>query len=190
MYPPAHFVCADGAQIAAFLQQQYFGLLLTAQPQLQLTPLPFLFDLTPGRQRAFCHMARNNPQLSQLENQQVTIVIQGPHAFVAASCYEKQPAVSTWNYVMVELQGKARLMAEAETLTLVRRQEAHSAPTMMQSADYQQKLVAAIVGVDIELTDIQGRFKLSQNKTPAERQRVQQFLQQTEQPLTLWQLMG
>lgn len=190
MYPPAHFVCADSAQVQAFLQQHYFGLLLTTQPQLQMTPLPFLFDWTLGKQRVFCHMSGNNPQLSQLENQQVTIVIQGPHAFVAASCYEKQPAVSTWNYVMVELQGRAALLNEADTLALVRRQEAHSAPMMTQHLNYQQKLAAAIVGVEIELTSIRGRFKLSQNKTPAEQQRVQQFLQQTEQPSTVWQLMG
>ena len=77
----------------------------------------------------------------------------------------------------------------AQTLTLVRKQEAHSAPAMQQAADYQQKLVKAIVGVEINLSSLSGRFKLSQKKPAAEQQAVMAHLQQTEQPTTVWQLM-
>lgn len=189
MYPPAYYQTTDRGQIRAFLQQHYFGLLLSHNGGLHYTPLPFLFDWQSPGDKAYCHLARNNPQLSQLNGAEVTVIIQGPHAFVPASCYQQQPAVSTWNYALVELKGTARLLDAEQTLALVRKQEAHSAPTMLQAADYQQKLVKAIVGIEINLSQVTGRFKLSQNKPKAEQQAVIAHLQQTEQPAAVWQLM-
>ena len=189
MYPPAHFQTEDPKLLQQFLQQHYFGLLLSQNAGLQFSALPFLFDWQGEPGLAYCHMARNNPQLQQLDGHEVSIIIQGPHAFVAASCYQRQPAVSTWNYAIAELTGKARLLDADGTLALVRQQEAHSAPDMLQAADYQQQLVKAIVGVEIRLNSVKGRFKLSQNKPEAEQQAVIEYLQQSEQPATVWQLM-
>lgn len=189
MYPPPYYHTSNRAQLQAFLQQHYFGLLLTGHGGLSYTPLPFLFDWQMGADKAYCHLGRNNPQLSQLDGLEVRVVIQGPHAFVPASCYQQQPAVSTWNYALVELTGTARLLDAEQTLALVRKQEAHSAPAMLQAADYQQRLVKAIVGVEINLSSVTGRFKLSQNKAPAEQQAVIDYLQQTEQLATVGQLM-
>lgn len=189
MYPPALFQTENRADIQAFLRQHYFGLLLSQTPELSITPLPFLFRWQPGADKAYCHLARNNPQLQQLDGASVQILIQGPHAFVPASCYPQQPAVSTWNYTMVQLSGQARLLDGEQTLALVRAQEQHSAPAMVQALDYQQALVKAIVGVEISLSKLSGRFKLSQNKAGAQRQAVISHLQQHEQPATVWQMM-
>ncbi|WP_166836336.1 FMN-binding negative transcriptional regulator [Rheinheimera pleomorphica] len=189
MYPPPYYHVTNRAQLRAFLQQHYFGVLLSSTGSLGYTPLPFLFDWQTGADKAYCHLARNNPQLSQLDGAEVTVLVQGPHAFVPASCYQQQPAVSTWNYALVELKGTARLLNSEQTLALVRQQETHSAPAMQQAEDYQQKLVKAIVGVEISLSSLSGRFKLSQNKAPAERQAVIDYLQQSEQSTTVWQLM-
>ena len=189
MYPPAHFQTDDIKQLQQFLQLHYFGLLISQNGGLHFSALPFLFDWHEEPGLAYCHMARNNPQLQQLDGSEVSIIIQGPHAFVAASCYQRQPAVSTWNYALAELTGKARVLDAQSTLALVRQQEAHSAPDMLQAADYQQQLVKAIVGVEIRLNSVKGRFKLSQNKPETERQTVVRYLQQTEQPNTVWQMM-
>ena len=189
MYPAAYYHNTNQAQLQAFLQQHYFGLLLTSHSGLSYTPLPFLFDWQTDLGKAYCHLARNNPQLDQLDGAPVSIIIQGPHAFVPASCYCVQPAVSTWNYALVELQGTVRLLDTEQTLALVKHQEAHSAPAIQQAADYQQKLVKAIVGVEIKLSSLSGRFKLSQNKSPTERQAVINYLQHAEQPATVWQAM-
>ena len=190
MYPPPYYHTTNRAQLQAFLQQHYFGLLLSNNSSLSYSPLPFLFAWQSSGDKAYCHLARNNPQLKQLDGADVNIIIQGPHAFVAASCYSKQPAVSTWNYTMVELKGIARVLDNEQTLALVRQQEAHSAPAMSQALEYQQQLVKAIVGVEISLSSVSGRFKLSQNKSPAEQQAVIDYLQQTEQPATVWQMMN
>ena len=189
MYPPAHFHTDDPKQLQQFLQQHYFGLLISQNGGLHFSALPFLFDWQEEPGLAYCHLARNNPQLQQLDGTEVSIVIQGPHAFVAASCYQRQPAVSTWNYALAELTGEARVLDAQSTLGLVRQQEAHSAPDMLQAADYQQHLAKAIVGVEIRLHSVKGRFKLSQNKIANEQQAVIEYLQSTEQPATVWQLM-
>ena len=135
MYPPPYYHTSNRAQLQAFLQQHYFGLLLSANGSLSYTPLPFLFAWHSSGDKAYCHLARNNPQLKQLDGAEVSIIIQGPHAFVAASCYSKQPAVSTWNYAMAELKGVARVLDHEQTLALVRKQEAHSAPAMAQAPE-------------------------------------------------------
>lgn len=189
MYLPKHFQSEDPEQIRAFLQQHYFGLLLSNSPDLFYTPLPFLFDWQEGQLNAHCHIALNNPQLKQLNEQQVQIVIMGPHAFVAGDCYGEKQAVSTWNYSLVELKGTAFTLNNEQTLALARRQESFSAPDMQQSADYQQKLVNGICGVRIEVTSWLGKMKLSQNKPEAQRQKVGDYLQSTEQPQKVWQLM-
>lgn len=189
MYLPKHFQSEDLDQIRSFLQQHYFGLLLSNSPDLYYSPLPFLMDWQNDHLTVFCHLARNNPQLKQLNEQQVQIVIMGPHAFVAADCYGDEQAVSTWNYSLVELKGTAFTLDTEQTLALVRRQESFSAPDMLQSADYQQKLVNGICGVRIEISSVVGKMKLSQNKSAEQRQKVGDYLQATEQPQSVWQLM-
>ena len=134
MYPPPYYQTDDSAQLQAFLQQHYFGLLLSHSGGIAYTPLPFLFDWQGEAAKAYCHLARNNPQLKHLDGAEISIIIQGPHAFVPASCYQQQPAVSTWNYALAELTGTARLLDHQQTLALVRKQEAHSAPGMLQAA--------------------------------------------------------
>ena len=189
MYLPTHFQNDNADQIRQFLRQHYFGLLLSNSPDLLYSPLPFLFDWQDKQLTAFCHMARNNPQLKQINAEQVQIIIMGPHAFVAADCYAEEQAVSTWNYSLVELKGTAFTLNTEQTLELARRQESFSAPAMQQSAEYQQKLVNGICGVRIEISNWLGKMKLSQNKSAAQRQKVGDYLQATEHPQNVWQLM-
>jgi len=188
-YPPSYFVCQDQALIQTFLQQHYFGLLLSQQQGLQYSPVPFFISQQDGNWQFDCHLARSNPQLQGLDQAGVTIVIQGPHAFVAADCYGGIPAVSTWNYLLVEAKGTATLTSPEQTLALARQQERHSAPDMQQHPEYQQKLLAGIQGVQIQVQSLTARFKLSQNKQPQAQQQVIEFLQQHEQADPVWQWM-
>jgi transcriptional regulator len=129
-YTPTHFGCDDTAFIQQFLQQHYFGLLLTSN--LQFSALPFLFNWdspTALTGTVSCHLARQNPQLAVLEQamlqgDSVKLVVQGPHAYVAGECYQQQPQVPTWNYSLVEITGTVCLLDQPSTLALVRRQQA------------------------------------------------------------------
>ena len=216
-YTPSHFLLDDPLLIRQFLQQHYFGLLLTAD--LQLSALPFLFEWdqpTGLTGKVYGHMARQNPQLQGLQDgDSVKLVVQGPHAYVAAECYQQQPQVATWNYSLVEVSGKVELLDPRSTLALVRRQQAKANQALPQQVQdgfvslaagtdavaasgpsgrqsnlaYEKQLSAAITGFVVRIESLHAKMKLSQNKTPASRQDVLQFLQQSEQPQTVWQLM-
>ena len=158
-------------------------------------------------------MARQNPQLQGLQDgDSVKLVVQGPHAYVAAECYQQQPQVATWNYSLVEVSGKVELLDPRSTLALVRRQQAKANQALPQQVQdgfvslaagtdavaaagrqsnlaYEKLLSAAITGFVVRIESLHAKMKLSQNKTPASRQDVLQFLQQSEQPQTVWQLM-
>lgn len=213
-YTPAHFSLTEPHLIRQFLQQHYFGLLLTTD--LQLTALPLWFDWdSPSALTGtlYCHLARQNPQLAALQRamqagDSVKMVVQGPHAYVAAECYREQPQVATWNYSLVEISGTVRLLDQQATLALVRKQQAAASRTLPQAVQdsfgsravavkadraghlaYEKQLSAAIVGIAININTLHAKMKLSQNKKPSAREDVLQFLQQTERPQTVWQLM-
>ena len=212
-YTPAHYALDDPQLIRQFLQQHYFGLLLTAD--LQLSAIPFLFEwdqLTGLTGKVYGHLAAQNPQLQGLQDgDKVKLVVQGPHAFVAAECYQQQPQVATWNYSLVEINGTVQLLDTRNTLALVRRQQAEANRALPQQVQdglirqvgtdsgvttarqsnlaYEKQLSAAITGFVVRIESLHAKMKLSQNKTPAARQDVLQFLQQSERPQTVWQLM-
>ncbi|RVU35437.1 FMN-binding negative transcriptional regulator [Rheinheimera riviphila] len=213
-YTPAHFSLTDPRLIRQFLQQHYFGLLLTADLQLSALPLWFDWDSPSALTGTlYCHLARQNPQLAALEQamqqgDSVKVVVQGPHAYVAAECYREQPQVATWNYSLVEISGSLRLLDQSATLALVRKQQAAASRALPQAVQdsfvdrpvavqaersnnrsYEKQLSAAIVGLAINIETLHAKMKLSQNKKQAAREDVLQFLQQTEQPQTVWQLM-
>ena len=213
-YTPAHYSLDDPLLIRQFLQQHYFGLLLTTDLQLSALPLLFEWDQPTGLTgKVYGHMARQNPQLQGLQDgDSVKLVVQGPHAYVAAECYQQQPQVATWNYSLVEVSGKVELLDTRSTLALVRRQQAKANQALPQQVQdgfvslaagtdavaatgrqsnlaYEKQLSAAITGFVVRIESLHAKMKLSQNKTPASRQDVLQFLQQSEQPQTVWQLM-
>lgn len=212
-YTPAHYALDDPQLIRQFLQQHYFGLLLTTD--LQLSAIPFLFDWdqpTGLTGTVYGHLAAQNPQLQSLrDGDRVKLVIQGPHAFVAAECYQLQPQVATWNYSLVEISGTVQLLDPRNTLALVRRQQAEANRALPQQVQdgltrpvgtdsgattarqsnlaYEKQLSVAIRGFAVSIESLHTKMKLSQNKTPAARQDVLQFLQRSERPQTVWQLM-
>jgi transcriptional regulator len=118
------------------------------------------------------HLARGNPHWQALEAARETIAIfEGPHAYVSPRWYENHPAVPTWNYAVVHAHGRARLMGEAELHALVhalstRYEAGAEKPWRMEDhpADYVGKMLTAIVGFELEVEKLEGKFKLSQNR--------------------------
>lgn len=181
MYIPEHFREENAQRIAALVQDNAFGMLVSApQGQPFVSHLPFLFEPAAGAQgRLLGHMARANPHWQHLATgEEVLVVVQGPQAYVSPSWYTS-PGVPTWNYAVVHLRGKPRLMdSEAELEALLERQthvyEQHMPypwkPDL--SGERRVKLLGMIVGFEIGVTDIRAKFKLSQNRPEIDRLRV------------------
>ena len=103
------------------------------------------------------------------------MIFQGPHAYVSPSWYTTAPAVPTWNYAAVHVYGVPRLLDEAGLLDVVSRlvdqyESGRERPWIMDlPEDYQRKMLRAIVGFEVPISRIEGKFKLNQNRSAEDR---------------------
>jgi transcriptional regulator len=180
MYTPSPFDNPALADQHAVIRRHPFALLVTPTPEgMQLTHLPFHLDAAKGPQGMLeAHLARVNPHCAAiLAGAPSTVVFQGPDAYVSPRWYT-DPArnVPTWNYVAVHVHGRPRPVTEpAALLALIGRlTDEHEAyierPWSIREAEaYSQKLVDHIVGFEFPIDRIEGKFKLSQNRSDADR---------------------
>jgi transcriptional regulator len=151
--------------------------------------LPLILEADEGPYGTlFGHMARANPQWRDFDAaQDVLVIFQGPHTYVSPSWYEVEPAnVPTWNYAVVHAYGTPRLITEYEACcalldTLVRTHEAQFArPWLFQlPEDYVRQMMQGIVAFAIRITRLEGKLKLSQNRSLTDQQHVAATLQQS-----------
>jgi len=199
MYIPKAFREDDMSTLHTFIEVNSFATLVTQHEGLPFaTHLPFLLDSERGSNGTLlAHMARANPQWHDLASaQEVLVIFQGPHAYISPSWYEIELSVPTWNYAVVHAYGLPRLIEDQEELynllkILIQTHEAQfENPWPFQlSDDYLQKMMRGIVGFEIEITRLEGKFKLSQNRTETERKNVIAALQESTDTLAVAELM-
>jgi transcriptional regulator len=175
MYIPTAFRADDRAALYDLIDRNGFATLVTAVDGAPFaTHLPLLLDRDRGV--LLGHVARANPHWRALDGSAESLVIfQGPHAYVSPSWYATSPAVPTWNYVSVHVYGVPRLLDEAGLRDMLGRlvsqyESGRERPwTMDQPADYLRKMLQGIVGIAVPVTRIEGKFKLSQNRSAEDR---------------------
>jgi transcriptional regulator len=189
MYLPKHFEQNDPAALAALMHDHPLATLVVATPDgptADLLPLEFHRAIgAKGTLRG--HVARANP-LWRHAGAAALAVFQGPQAYVSPNWYpskrEHGKVVPTWNYTMVQARGALRAVDEAAWLRALvgrlteRHESVQPAPWAVSDApdDYVQQMLRAIVGIEIELTSLLGKWKVSQNRSQADRQGVAQAL--------------
>ena len=199
MYIPEAFREDDLNTLHNLMREYSFATLIT---QHEGTPfashLPFILDAQRGSNGTLlAHMARANPQWHDFDSEQeVLVIFQGPHAYISPSWYEVQLSVPTWNYAVVHAYGMPRLIEDGPELyqllkILIKTHEAQfETPWSFQLPDdYLQKMMRGIVGFEIEITRLEGKFKLSQNRTESERENVIAALQESPDTLAIAELM-
>ncbi len=148
---------------------------------LSVSHIPFLPERgADGRLRLLGHVARANGHWRELETAgEIAAIFEGPHAYVSPGWYANHPSVPTWNYAVVHARGTARLLPPADLPALLDRlsrkyEDGRPAPWRMDSlpADYTSKMLAAIVGFEIAVERLEGKFKLSQNRSREDVQAV------------------
>ncbi|HXV26358.1 MAG TPA: FMN-binding negative transcriptional regulator [Alphaproteobacteria bacterium] len=173
MYVPAHFDESDPKKLASILSDHNFGILITAGPQgLFASHLPFVTDPERPLERLRAHMAKANAHWRDIgAGAEALAIFQGPHAYVSASWYAHQPRVPTWNYVALHVYGRVRILdgpeGALETLTrTVAHQEGHrTEPWRIEDLpqDYLARMLKGVVAIELAVSRIEGKFKLSQN---------------------------
>lgn len=173
MYIPKHFNVTDKEEISGFIKANAFGQLISlVKGKLFSSHIPFLFS--NDNQSLICHVAKSNPQWESIENQEVLVTFQGPHDYVSPSWYSS-PGVPTWNYQSVHIYGKPHLIAELEQLSSIVNELTgiyESALEKPWKPEYKSSMLNAIIGIEIIITDVQCKYKLSQNRSKNDRLQV------------------
>jgi transcriptional regulator len=186
MYLPSHFEERRPEVLHALIRREPFGLLVTnGESGLQANPVPFHLDAQAGPQGLLrAHVVRANPLWREAGGTEVLVVFQGPQAYVSPNWYpskaEHGKAVPTWNYVTVQARGRLRAIEDPAWLrgflaTLTATHEARQPrPWTLEEApaDYIEKMLGAIVGLELEMSSLVGKWKVSQNRPAADREGV------------------
>jgi len=194
MYIPAHFREDDLATLQALMREYSFATLVSTTDEGVpiATSLPFLLESEPAPYGTLkAHMALGNPQWRTFrQDREVLVLFQGPHAYITPSWYEETLSVPTWNYAMVHAYGIPRIMEDPATLyeflkMLIQTHEAQFSepwPFEQLPGEYVEKMMKGIVGFSIEISRLEGKFKMSQNRMPRERARVAEELRKSQDP--------
>lgn len=186
MYQPPHFIESDRATLHALIRAHPLGLLVSVGADGPVAdPVPFLLDADAGENgRLRCHLARANPQwkiIAETAQANVLVVFQGAESYVTPSWYETKretgKVVPTWNYAMVQVRGHARVIEDTAWLAQQIRDLTgeHEAPRPepWQVSDAPERFIEAqlkgIVGIEIDIAAIEGKWKVSQNRPVGDR---------------------
>lgn len=180
MHPNQIFRSADNARNLEFADQHSFGTLAISSDGAPLmSHVPFLIDHDAGA--VDLHLVRSNPiarALSKSPSLPARIAVTGPESYISPDWYGLPDQVPTWNYVAVHLTGDLALLPQDDLLDLLDRQSAHfearllpKSPWTMDKMDREarDKLLRMIVPVRLTLRDVDGTWKLNQNKPDSAR---------------------
>ncbi len=185
MYLPKHFEETRAEVLHTLIRHQPLGLLVTLNDAgLQANNIPFVLDPDPaggpGILRA--HVARANPLWRDARTDvEALVVFQGPQAYISPGWYpskrEHGKAVPTWNYVTVQARGTLRAIDDAEwlrafvTRLTTTHEAAQAKPWAVTDAppEFIDATLRAIVGIELTLTALTGKWKVSQNRPAADR---------------------
>ena len=175
MYKLPYFTEQDQEKVIAFMKENSFAVVTGFGSEYPVaTQLPLNIELRGDKLFLTGHLMKNTDHHKAFEkNENVLVVFTGPHCYVSASWYSKQNVASTWNYITVHAKGKIRFTDDAGTFAAIKHITNKYEGTATAAAfnnlpqDYIQKLIGAIVGIEIEVSSLDNVFKLSQNHDEA-----------------------
>ncbi len=175
MYNFSYFKEEDKQVLIQFMNDHPFAFLTGsfANGKQVATQVPMLVEERDGKIILHAHIMRQTDHHKAfLENPQVLAVFTGPNTYVSASWYTNQQTGSTWNYMSVHLRGNIHFLGEEELRSLLQKltlrfeNNRTSSPTIYDNLppDYIRHMLPAIVAFEIEVTELENVFKLSQNR--------------------------
>ena len=178
MYIPKLYREEDRKEILAFLRANNFPALVTYDGEKPIaTHLPVdVIEGEGGMLSILSHMSRANPQWKLFREQEVLLIFQGAHTYISPRWYD-HVNVPTWNYMMVHIYGKVRLI-EGDALyallrDLVKNHETESSYRLEGlPQDFVQKEMSGVVGFAVDVTRIDAGYKLSQNRNDADHENI------------------
>jgi transcriptional regulator len=192
MYIPGQFRMEDRGELLAFMRANAFALVVSGTGDAPLaTHLPLTIAEEGERVLIRGHFARANPQWRALDDRQTLVVFSGPHGYVSPVHYERRESVPTWNYLAVHARGQARTVSSetdrSRLESLLEELIGANEPAYLEQwrdlgERYREGMLWGIVGFELTVEHLEGKAKLSQNRTAGEQQRVARALAGAECP--------
>jgi len=187
MYIPRTFEFDNPAEKIAFMKQYSFAVIITSRDNIPVaTHLPFFIDDSSGKLILSSHFARANEQAGYIENNTSLIIFSEPHAYISPAHYNKHESVPTWDYISVHAYGTAKILESEESKLRVLQEmitfydKNYIAQWNSLSDKFKINMMKGIVAFEIEVTDLQGQKKLSQNKSAGEREKIVEHLEKSK----------
>lgn len=185
--PKAHLV-EDRKLLHDFMDEYSFVDLITSSPTLRITHIPVILDRTAGTYgKILGHISRQNPQSQTFDGRHTgVIVFRGPHGYISPAWYAKTAVVPTWNFAVVHATGRPRAITEKVDLhellvRLINRFESYQGSGYDFSKlpnSYVSSMMGGIVGFEMPIELLEGKFKLGQERSEADKQGILEHLHQ------------
>jgi transcriptional regulator len=181
MYPPPHHQSQEIEKMISLIKHFPLGMLVTAENGKPfVTHIPFIYN--ENTKKLVAHIDRNNPQVETLnDGDEVMVVFKGPDTYISPSIYTT-PQLPTWNYIIVHVTGNIKLINETEAIkkTMVDMTdflEGEAQKFELKNDDPRmERLINYIQAFEIEITNWEGKFKLSQDKNAQDFENAKQEL--------------
>jgi transcriptional regulator len=177
MYLRPAFAETDLGKIIALIEANPFGILVThGACGMQASHVPFLVERSGDSLILSAHLGAPNAQCADLVGGQALAIFAGPHAYISPGWYKTQPAVPTWDYVAVHIHGTLQAVTDlAEVSAMLRALAVHDPERFDLDAlpdKFRAAMIAGIRAFRLPAQRIEAQWKMSQNRSPADRQGV------------------
>ena len=183
MYPPEYYLEHDREKIFRVIETCRFATVISrTEDDIIVTHLPLILDRQRGEFGFLVgHMDRNNPHTRYLDSAKVFVIFHGPNAYISPNVYESSQ-LPTWNSISVHVKGITRILESTEAvgdsmIKMVSFLEKGEDPFVLDKDNHKmQRSLGYVVGFEIEILEMIGRFKLSQNKNATDKQLAKEHL--------------
>lgn len=190
LYIPKPHLVDDRKLLHDFMDRYAFVDLVTATPSIRITHIPSVTNRDKGKfGTIFGHISAQNAQKECFDAKTpAVIVFRGPHGYISPSWYANQKAVPTWNFGVVHASGKLKPITDKDALhdllaTLIDKFEKYEKSTYdfaKLPKDYVYGMLGGIIGFEMEIELLEGKFKLGQERSEVDRQTVLKHLEATK----------
>lgn len=179
MYIPKVNIATDKTEIIEFMKRFSFATIITSKDNFPTaTHLPFVVTTKDDHIVLTSHFAKANEHWQDIENKNVLVIFNEPHAYISTKNYDKELNVPTWNYISIHAYGQGKLITEIDKTFEILEKTIDNYETSYRQQwdnfpeDYKIKMSKGIVAFEIIITDLQAKKKLSQNRTETEQRKI------------------
>lgn len=192
MYRPTAFQEDNIDKLVAFMKANSFATLVSSIDSIPYAShIPLVVTIEEDVVKLSGHLAKPNPQWQAFESAESLAIFTGPHAYISPTQYEKHESVPTWNYIAVHAYGVPKIIMLNDSPQAMNKMINQMIDTY--DVDYQshwdglsnqfrEGMMDGIVGFEMAVTRLEGKYKLSQNRSQADRENVSNTLLQSSDP--------